>query len=257
MDTLKNLMVVKLTTAIALMVLFFASCAQTDDVESLDESSLQINVTAQGFSSLTFVDGDGSDMETRASESGYTTNFINEDKIGIIVISSDNVILQDNVPCTYNGTAWIPDGGVKIFPVSDATYLAYYPYSAGMNGKKTAVEIFSAFTPKTNQSAYSDYTASDLMTGVGIINGTSLNISLVHAFALVMVVLPVGAANATVKAGNVAIAPYQNGNISRYITIPQTGVTFSGNYRLSNVLHKWKQGNITLTAGKYEKIEVK
>ena len=53
MDTLKNLMVVKLTTAIALMVLFFASCAQTDDVESLDESSLQINVTAQGFSSLT------------------------------------------------------------------------------------------------------------------------------------------------------------------------------------------------------------
>jgi formylglycine-generating enzyme required for sulfatase activity len=224
------------------------SCTQDDELPQTG-IGLQLNVTAQGFAS--------GNPETRASESGYVTTFTSGDKIGVTVISSANAILQDNIPCTYNGTAWTPDGSAAIYNQSGATYLAYYPYSAAMDDKKTAAEILAAFTPKADQSAYTDYTASDLMTGAGTVSGTMLTIGLTHALALIEVSLPATATAVTLKAGTTDVTPYKNGAGYRYIAKPQTGVTLSGGYTWFGETLTWQKTGVALTAGKYTKIEAK
>ncbi|GHU79442.1 hypothetical protein FACS1894145_3600 [Bacteroidia bacterium] len=247
MDTLKNLKTVKAVTAIALAVLFFA-CTQDDELPQTG-TGLQLNVTAQGFAS--------DNPETRASESGYVTTFISGDKIGVTVLSSANAILQDNIPCTYDGTAWTPDNGAVIYNQSGATYLAYYPYSATMNGRKTADEIRDAFTPNADQSDYADYTASDLMTGAGTVAGTTLTIGLAHALALIEVSLPATATAVTLKAGTTDVTPCKIGDSYRYIAKPQTGVTLSGGYTYLGATLTWQKTSVALTAGQYTKIEAK
>jgi hypothetical protein len=223
-------------------VWLFSSCSQDDDVETLHATPLQINVTAQGFSS--------DNPETRATESGYTTTFSSGDKIGITVISSANAILQNNIPCTYNGSAWTPDNNATITRVPDATYLAYYPYSTTMNSKRTAAEILAAFTPKTDQSSYANYTASDLMTGTGTVSGTTLTIRLAHALGLIEVLPPTGATSVTINVGS----PYKIDNSYRLIRKP--GIyNLRGSYIYSDKTQEWGI-YATLTAGKYAKISM-
>jgi formylglycine-generating enzyme required for sulfatase activity len=228
----------------------FSSCFRDDESGRNEINSFStISVTAQGFLS--------GNPETRASENGYTTTFTSGDKIGISVISDADAILQNNIPCTFDGTAWTPDNGARITRVPNATYITCYPYSSAMDGKKTADEIISDFTPQADQSNYADYTASDLMTGTGTVSGTTLNIELSHALAMIEVSPPASATDVSIKAGAIDIAPYKIGDSYRYITLPQTGVTISGVYNFFGESYMWQKTGVELLAGEYTRIGVK
>ncbi|GHU66985.1 hypothetical protein FACS189413_00940 [Bacteroidia bacterium] len=248
--SLRNLRNLKSLISLTSLILFLGACSQDDELGRDAQLRVStINITAADFAS--------DNPETRASESGYVTTFTSGDKIGITVLSSANAILQDNIPCTYNGTAWTPDGAATITDVTGGAYLAYYPYSATMSGKKTADEIRDAFTPKADQSAYTDYTSSDLMTGTGAVSATTLTIGLTHALALIEVSLPATATAATLKAGTTAVTPCKIGDSYRYIAKPQTGVTLSGGYTYLGATLVWEKTGVALTVGKYTKIGVK
>jgi hypothetical protein len=193
----------------------------------------------------------------RALESGYTTSFISGDKIGILVITADNNIVENNISYRYNGTAWAPDGAQTIHRyASGTTYLAYYPYSSAMNGKKTAAEILAAFTPNIDQSAYAGYSASDLMMGTGTVSSATLNITLKHALALVEIHL-----NATsptqptfsIGGNDVKPFPFATG-VYRYLAKPG-GTTVSGTYTSAGKNIQYSQ-TFTIEGGKYTRLNV-
>lgn len=95
----------------------------------------------------------------------YTTTFETGDEIGIIAVK-DGAVLDDcnNVKLTYNaaGSKW--EGDNPVYFKDGATYIAYSPYRAVMNGKKSTQEIYDAFTVSVNQSTAEKYAANDLMT---------------------------------------------------------------------------------------------
>lgn len=137
---------------------------------------------------------------TRATDSDYATEFDDGDQIGLTVVK-DGAVLHNNLTLTYNGTAWALPSATELWYFENAEYIAYYPYDGDMSaviegatdktGTGIEAAIFEAFRPKTNQSIYADYTASDLMlwsgTKAGTANDPKLDISLEHAMALVII----------------------------------------------------------------------
>ena len=231
-------------------VALLASCKKDDVAEY---GTLRIDVTAVGF-----VSGNG---EARAGESNYTTTFTLGDKIGITVIKTEGsitTILENNAPYEYDGSSWNPaNTAVHRYPQAGVVYLAYYPYSATMDGMKSADDIFAAFTPRSDQSSYADYTASDLMTGTGVLSNQSLSITLSHVLSLVEMNLFVGSSAVTLKVGGEDFTPYNIGGATwRSIVKPVQGVAMSGQYDLMGVLQGWQQTDKTLTAGSYARINV-
>jgi hypothetical protein len=227
----------------------FVSCDKEDFSEAYYDEPVTISITADGFTSGT--------PETRASESGYATTFVSGDKIGILVLTADGNIVEDNIPYRYNGTAWAPDGAQTIhrYPAG-TTYLAYYPYSSAMNGKKTAAEILAAFTPNLDQSVYAGYTASDLMTGTGTISSTTLNITLKHALAMVEIHLnATSATQPTFSIDDSSVKPYLiTTGVYRYLVKPGE-TTVSGTYKVGSKIIRYSQ-KITAESGKYTRLDV-
>ncbi|GHT64397.1 hypothetical protein AGMMS50239_22030 [Bacteroidia bacterium] len=95
------------------------------------------------------------------------------------------------------------------------------------------------------------------MTGAGAVSSTTLTIGLAHALALIEVSLPATATAVTLKAGTTTVTPCKIGAGYRYIAKPQTGVTLSGGYSYLGETMAWEKIGVTLTAGKYTKIDVK
>nr|WP_302831821.1 fimbrillin family protein [uncultured Bacteroides sp.] len=130
-------------------------------------------------------------------EEGYKTVFQGGEQIGITGVKNGTVYHgMDNVPFTYDATAntWKPTNSSilpQLYYYPDVTYIAYYPYNTGMNGKKSEQEIIDAFTPQTDQSTYAQYTASDLMTSTGIVSGSNgaytISFKLEHRMSLIIV----------------------------------------------------------------------
>ena len=238
---------------VAGIVALLASCKK-DDIAVAEYGTLRIDVTAAGFTS-----GNG---EVRAGESNYTTTFTGGDKIGITVIRTEGsvtTILENNVSYEYDGSSWSPTNmAVHRYPQAGIAYLAYYPYSTTMDGMKSADEIFAAFTPKSDQSSYADYTASDLMTGTGVLSDRSLSITLNHALSLVEMNLFVGSSAVTLKVDGGDFTPYNIGGATwRCIVKPvQRVVAMSGEYDLMGVLQRWQKPDGTLTAGSYAQVNV-
>ena len=233
-------------------VALLASCKK-DDVPVRERGTLRVDVTAADFTS--------DNGKARADESSYTTTFTGGDKIGITVIKTEGsitTILENNIPYEYDGSSWNPvNMAVHRYPPAGVAYLAYYPYSTTMDGMKSADEIFAAFTPKSDQSSYADYTASDLMTGTGSLSGESLNITLDHALSLVEINLFSGSSGVTLRVGDEVFTSYNIGGATwRSIVKPAQGVTLSGQYDLMGVMQGWQKTDKTLIAGSYAQINV-
>lgn len=105
-----------------------------------------------------------SETGTRAgTDLGGTTTFENGDEIGIIAVKDGAVLAGcNNVKLTYNSAdgTWAGD---DIFYDNGATYIAYSPYRAVMNGKTSAQEIFDAFVVADVQNTAALFAANDLM----------------------------------------------------------------------------------------------
>lgn len=247
-------------------------CGCTNDDEqilSTDGSTLTIHVTADGFAST-----DGA--VTRASEDGYTTKFINGDKIGVFAVKDNSVIEGcNNVPLTYNGTSWIG----SVYPYKDAQYFAYYPYNESMNGKTSVEKIVEAFTPlQPDQSTYANYTKSDLMT-TDVVSPSNkvLNFKFEHKMSLIEISLPVqdkyttsdgyeytspviGATFNITSNGHQqqSITPYNmGGGVYRYIVPADGSHTVSGEFQTSDgKTIRYSEEKISLSAGLYMRLNV-
>lgn len=169
-------------------ILYSCTYELTDTYGVCDDTLLTVVATAETFTS---VEG----VATRASENLYKTEFTNGDQIGITAIKDGKIVDRMNNICfTYNALTanWAaPAGSPSLYYYQDVTYLAYYPYDAGMNDKTSEQSIIDNFTPETDQSIYDNYTKSDLMTGTGIVSVTNgkhiLTFQLTHQMSLLVI----------------------------------------------------------------------
>ena len=215
-------------------------------------NALQISVTVAGFSS--------GNIETRAINTGYATSFSSGDRIGITVVRDGTVILENNIPYVYSGSVWNPvnlANAVHYYPGANITYLAYYPYSTGMDGK-LAADIVAGFSPQTDQSTQTNYDSSDLMTGVGVLSGFTLNVTLTHSLSLVELNLPVGVSSPVFDIdGGTTLKPYFFAGAYRYIAKSQNRVVvLKGSYTEGGEKKNWQLANVLLTAGKICRINI-
>lgn len=188
------------------LVLFFLSITSCREEEPLsaagDATPVRLCVVAENFMP--------NGTATRATEEEYVTRFAAEDRIGIFAVSATVGVLDKNIPYKYSGTAWVPVDAANTVHrydnyLDDVTYFAYYPYSATMDDAASEVDIVTKFTPKTDQTLYDDYTASDLMTGSGTLTGTAegaytLTLQLKHQMTL-LVLCPDPFANCVAPTG--------------------------------------------------------
>lgn len=192
-----------LTNCIVLLSLLTASCVKEEPFSPIGNATpVELRVVTDNFVST--------QGATRASDAGYVTTFTDGDQIGIFAIkTSNNVVLDKNIPYKYNGTAWVPVNAANTVHsydsyLDDVTYFAYYPYSATMDNATSEADIQANFTPKSDQSTYADYTASDLMTGAGTLSTTgdtrTLTLELKHRMTL-LVLCPDPYATCTAPAG--------------------------------------------------------
>jgi hypothetical protein len=99
----------------------------------------------------------------------------------------NGAVVQDNIPYTYNGSAWEPSTADKAYiPFGRGViWLVYYPYSPDMDDKTTEPEILDAFTVPADQGSQDKYTASDLMIGSGSLSvDNTLTATLTHRLAM-------------------------------------------------------------------------
>ncbi len=165
--------------------------------------------------SFTITDGNGyasAEAGTRAEENGYATVFTAGDACGLYIVRGTQIV-YDNIKLTAtaddagNLTWSAPAGTTMAGGVTGEEYYLYYPYQSDMTGK-TATSIttgmgdadffktlISSWRPNTDQSTYSKYTASDLMTASGTASTTTsgtinVSFSATHRMALAVIELP-------------------------------------------------------------------
>lgn len=271
---------------VLLSAVSLCGCSNDDEpvVTATDGTMLTVTARADGFAST-----DGTAQtdtpHTRASESGYTTTFVKGDQIGVFAVKNGSVITDcKNVPFTYNGTSW--NGSTPVYKYPDATYFAYYPYTADMNDKTSVDAIVSAFNTAvaaaTDQSTYAKYTACDLMTtDVVSPTGSSLSFSFTHRMSLIEISLPAQKYKTTDNAnayeysapvlgatfsltpssgsGATTIKPCPMGNgIYRYIVPAGTsGATVSGAFNIAgDKTIEYSKSSLSLSAGNYKRLNV-
>lgn len=194
-----------LRLAVVLLTAFAAvSCGKDEFGEALTAPS------GQGGFALTVCDGgfasaDG--PQTRAQENGFTTEFTAGDQAGLYAVADDGTLLLANVLVTATaGTAgsieWTFTAGASFRHTEGIQYFLYYPYQAGgtdqVDTQSTASAdgffqpLIEGWQPKTDQSEYDDYTASDLMVAKGTVGEVKehvvpLTFSMEHKMALALV----------------------------------------------------------------------
>ena len=193
--------------------LLLASCTADETTFAPNEAQqLSVTVTDGGYASA-ISDEPNIASATRTVENGYTTEFTAGDACGLFVARGGrmvyaNVKLTAETDATTGDLVWKPDGGTALAGgLSDEHYYLYYPYQASMDGKTagftgnapTDAEFFApliaSWQPQEDQSTYTNYTKSDLMTAKGVAtagtnNTLRLSFSMTHRMALAVIEIP-------------------------------------------------------------------
>ncbi len=197
---------------IPIALLLLASCKKWENPVSIKEvRQLSFTVTDGGYTSKAWSNPKGA--TTRAVENGYLTEFTAGDACGLYLVRNNktiysNVKLIAQVDVATNSLVWIPDGSTALAGgLSGEQYYLYYPYQADMSGKTALLtgtamtdedffaSLISGWIPQTNQSSYTAYTASDLMTAKGTSTAAADNIlqlsfSMAHRMSLAVIEMP-------------------------------------------------------------------
>ena len=263
------------------LLLGITSCVSNDDIVDGKSYQLAVSVSNSGFTSTS-----GTKAMTRATESGYVTNFAKGDQIGLYVVNSSNTVETANLCLTYDGTNWnYPTGTTLYYDITaNRKYFAYYPYQSTLTGAPTlsatstatdAATFFataiSDWTPATDQGSQAKYTASDLMVGTGVVgallsNATRpISFSMSHQMALVDMNFPYYYLstdnNYTYTLGLTCngFKPYHlsKGNY-RYIIKPATSTSIWGYYCTTTSANTNQIFNkaFTVAAGTYQTMNV-
>lgn len=183
-------------TSIALAAGVFATgCTDVDEPAVAELSAVTFEITDAGFGS-----------SSRASESGYVTEFTAGDACGLYIVRNGRLVAE-NVKLTATAT---DDGSIVWQPVSkiygglsDESYYLYYPYQDNISGNVDIsatddiaffARLISGWEVKADQSDYASYTASDLMTAQGTAskdgNQLVLSFAMFHRMALAVIEMP-------------------------------------------------------------------
>lgn len=204
-------------------------------------------------------------------------SFAAGDRMGVFVVK-DGIVLDgcDNVPCTFNGTGWIPDR--PMYFDSGATYLAYYPYHEVMNGKACSDEIVNCFATRlytADQSTRELYAACDLMTAE-VINplSESLTFSFRHEMVMLEIALPMRRYRVSDEAdayeystpvlahftiaGKDDTKPYRQGKgIYRYLVIPSASeIMVDVELKVGEKTVTCSKEILAVATGSYKRIDV-
>ncbi len=260
------------------LLLGITSCISNTEVIDGKSYHLAVSVNDLGFTPAS-----GTKTTTRATESGYVTSFAKGDQIGLYVVNSSNTVETANLCLTYDGTNWNYPTGTTLYYDNTANkkYFAYYPYQstlADVPTTSTATDAATFFataisdwTPATDQSTQTKYTASDLMVGTGTAgtlysNATrTMSFSMSHQMALVGMNFPYYYLstdnNYTYTLGLTCkgFTPYHlsKGNY-RYIIKPATNTSIWGYYcptATSNANQIFNKA-FTIAAGTYQTMNV-
>lgn len=254
----------KLTLNILCFWLAIHLAACTPDENEVTPMPFSLQVEAEGF-----LPADGTD--TRASESGYGTTFVSGDKIGVTVLSAEGKLIDgmNNICYEYNGSKWLNSSATPILYYSNATYLAYYPYSASMDGLMSKDAIFAAFVPKEDQSDYANgYTLSDLMvtTGTADLTAKTMKFSFTHLMAMLefqftqtidgtssAVLLEAGSAlTVTSSSLTYKFCELSTEKCYRLLLKPSSALDFNLDYTIGGKTYNYYENGITMpAAGKY------
>lgn len=198
--------------AAAVIPLALASCRQevvSGETDGSDAQPFLITVTDGGYASETTAGM--TTAGSRATENGYITTFTAGDRCGLYIVRGgeivyDNICLTATADADGNLTWQAPEGTNLGGGLPDEYYFLYYPYQTGMTDKVTVaaaasddaaffVPLINGWQPKADQSDYTDYTASDLMTASGTIttnaDGTLLlSFRMAHRMAMAVIEMP-------------------------------------------------------------------
>lgn len=180
-----------------LLLLAFVACSSEEDAtptgsngQAQPGDALELTVSATDFVT------DGA-PDTRATDSGTTTTFEDDDRVGVIVLDGTGELLYNNIPYEYNSNSnqWMFDsdndeGKDGCYYDSEArTYIVYYPYSPAADDVCDVDDLKAIYSPKVNQSTKEDYRASDLMLWSDTPNTPqkSLAVDLKHAYTSVSI----------------------------------------------------------------------
>lgn len=244
------------------LAIYLVACTPEENNSVSTPFSLQVE--AEGFSSA-------DETNTRASESGYGTAFSNGDKIGLIVLSAEGKLIDgmNNICYEYNGSNWVNSSSTPVYYYSNATYLAYYPYNASMDGLASKDAIFAAFTPKEAQSDYANgYTQSDLMitTGTPDLTTKTLKFSFTHLMAMLefqftqnldgtasTVLLETGSTLTATSGGvDYQFCELTTEKCYRLLLKPSVTVDLNLNYTIGKKTYSYSETGVTMpAAGKY------
>lgn len=192
--------------AAAVIPLALASCRQEVVPGETDGSHAQpflITVTDGGYASEA-TDG------TRTTENGYTTTFTAGDQCGLYIVRGTEIVYNNICLTATDGTdgslIWQAPAGTNLSGgLPDEHYFLYYPYQEDMEGNVTVTDattadaaffapLISGWQPKADQSDYTDYTASDLMTASGTTSYAdgklSLSFRMAHRMAMAVIEMP-------------------------------------------------------------------
>ena len=195
----------------AALLLLLVSCTQEEFPAVQDKAQqLTISVTDGGYTSA--VENMKTRVETRAVETGYTTEFTEGAACGFYMVRGgkpvySNVKLTAEKDAATGGIMWKTDGTTLAAGMDGESYYLYYPYQADMAGKTatpaegavmTDAEFFKplidGWQPGDDQSTHAAYTASDLMTAGGSTTGTGntihLSFAMKHRMALAVIEMP-------------------------------------------------------------------
>lgn len=266
--------------------LLFPSCSE-DLSENTPVSAgrlLRISVDDGGYTSGNGEEGDV--PQTRAKEENYKTVFTAGDKIGVfavkdgkIVEGGDNICFTALLSSSGDDLLWEPSSESNL-EIESATYYAYYPWQETLSGALVPdagddagffANVISAWEPKADQSLYSDYTASDLMTATGTSgSSTSISFSMKHRMSMVVIDLPKTVytltdaeskplPDYTVVASTdfTTNVPHFSGNTYRYLVKPESKIEIEGTYTSGDMDgNKWNLDTDAAPAGKYSVINV-
>lgn len=197
--------------AAAVIPLALVSCRQEvipGETDGSDAQPFLITVTDGGYASETTA-GTGK-AGSRATENGYTTTFTAGDQCGLYIVRGTEIV-YDNICLTATADAggnltWKAPVGTDLYGgLADEYYFLYYPYQTDMTDKVTVANaasadaaffapLISGWQPKADQSDYTDYTASDLMTASGTTSYAdgklSLSFRMAHRMAMAVIEMP-------------------------------------------------------------------
>lgn len=187
---------IMINSAVAMLMLLAAGCSQQESLteDTTVSTPLSINVKQGSFTAA------DNSAKTRTTESGVTTTFTQNDKIGIYIVDkTTGTAVESNLCYNFNGTNWV--NTTTKLPILEYNpnyvYYAYYPYkespeaSSPGTGDDVIPETFfanliSGWEVSTDQGTLANYTKNDLMVSKATIDAaTGFTFDMAHQMALI------------------------------------------------------------------------